>query len=282
MLHTLTEDFAAFLSEVTHSDLDRPVPSSTRDVGDLYLHMLDQHHNLAAALGGQPIPQPPGPHNHQGLNANVDPHYGSIGLEGGYRHSAQLVEHAFTATTDTSRRCQVAGFPAAADIAALYEEQIRNTVIHTWDLAQALGFAYQPGDEVAQRVLRTTVMRETPDTIGSDTDTPNGTSAFASVLTLSGRTRLRSGQTIASLRGNAEDTHPAVIRWEPYQYVRRANCHQAAAPVLEQGRQRPALVNGDLALTATTSPTGSVSVEVARRQPDGSWLWAVDQPMLMS
>ncbi|MGQ4616902.1 nuclear transport factor 2 family protein [Nocardia sp. R7R-8] len=56
----------------------------------------------------------------------------------------------------------------------------------------------------------------------------------------------------------------------------------ATAPVLERGRQHPALVNGDLALTATTSTTGSVSVEVARRQPDGSWLWAVDQPMLVS
>lgn len=55
----------------------------------------------------------------------------------------------------------------------------------------------------------------------------------------------------------------------------------AAAPVLTPGRQHPTLVSGDLALTATTLTTGEVTVEIARRQPDGSWLWAVDQPTLM-
>jgi ketosteroid isomerase-like protein len=54
----------------------------------------------------------------------------------------------------------------------------------------------------------------------------------------------------------------------------------AAAPVLAPGRQHPALVSGDLALTASTLTTGEVTAEVARRQPDGSWLWAVDEPAL--
>ncbi|WP_223885620.1 YybH family protein [Nocardia colli] len=55
----------------------------------------------------------------------------------------------------------------------------------------------------------------------------------------------------------------------------------AAAPVLEPGRQHPALVSGDLAMTASTLTTGEVTVEIARRQPDGSWLWATDQPSLV-
>ncbi|MFD6162403.1 YybH family protein [Nocardia sp. NPDC060256] len=55
----------------------------------------------------------------------------------------------------------------------------------------------------------------------------------------------------------------------------------AAAPVLSPGRQHPALVSGDLALTASTLTSGEVTVEVARRQPDGSWLIAVDQPNLV-
>ena len=54
----------------------------------------------------------------------------------------------------------------------------------------------------------------------------------------------------------------------------------AAAPVPSPGRQHPALVSGDLALTATTLTTGEVTAEIARRQPDGSWLWAVDEPAL--
>jgi ketosteroid isomerase-like protein len=45
----------------------------------------------------------------------------------------------------------------------------------------------------------------------------------------------------------------------------------------EFGDQRPAIVNGDLALTSTRCPDGSVTAEVARRQGDGTWLWVIDQ-----
>lgn len=54
----------------------------------------------------------------------------------------------------------------------------------------------------------------------------------------------------------------------------------AAAPVLAPGRQHPAMVSGDLAFTAATLTTGEITAEVARRQPDGSWLWVLDQPNL--
>ena len=43
------------------------------------------------------------------------------------------------------------------------------------------------------------------------------------------------------------------------------------------GDQRPAIVSGDLALTSTRLPDGSVTAEVARRQGDGTWLWVIDQ-----
>jgi ketosteroid isomerase-like protein len=43
------------------------------------------------------------------------------------------------------------------------------------------------------------------------------------------------------------------------------------------GEQRPALINGDLALTSTLLPDGSVTSEVARQQPDGTWLWVIDR-----
>lgn len=43
------------------------------------------------------------------------------------------------------------------------------------------------------------------------------------------------------------------------------------------GEQRPALVSGDLALTSTRLPDGSVTSEVARRQGDGTWLWVIDR-----
>jgi ketosteroid isomerase-like protein len=39
----------------------------------------------------------------------------------------------------------------------------------------------------------------------------------------------------------------------------------------------PALCNGDIAMTVTRLPKGRCSVEVARRQSDGSWRWILDQ-----
>lgn len=43
------------------------------------------------------------------------------------------------------------------------------------------------------------------------------------------------------------------------------------------GNQSPAVINGDLALTSTRLPDGSVTAEVARRQGDGTWLWVIDR-----
>lgn len=44
-----------------------------------------------------------------------------------------------------------------------------------------------------------------------------------------------------------------------------------------RGEQRPALMSGDLALTSTKLPDGDVTSEVARRRPDGTWLWVIDR-----
>ena len=52
----------------------------------------------------------------------------------------------------------------------------------------------------------------------------------------------------------------------------------ADRPRFEPGEQQEALVNGDLALTSTRLADGGATAEVARRQPDGTWLWAIDQP----
>jgi ketosteroid isomerase-like protein len=48
----------------------------------------------------------------------------------------------------------------------------------------------------------------------------------------------------------------------------------------ELGDQRPAIVRGDLALSSTRLPNGAVTAEIARRQSDGTWLWAIDQPAI--
>jgi ketosteroid isomerase-like protein len=54
----------------------------------------------------------------------------------------------------------------------------------------------------------------------------------------------------------------------------------AAGRKFNLGDQRPAIINGDLALTSTRLPNGAVTVEIARRQGDGTWLWVIDQPSI--
>ncbi|MFB8282644.1 YybH family protein [Nocardia colli] len=51
----------------------------------------------------------------------------------------------------------------------------------------------------------------------------------------------------------------------------------ADRPEFTPGEQQPTLINGDLALTSTRLTSGGITVEVARRQPDGTWLWAIDR-----
>jgi uncharacterized protein (TIGR02246 family) len=54
----------------------------------------------------------------------------------------------------------------------------------------------------------------------------------------------------------------------------------ASGRKFELGEQRPALVAGDLALTSTRLPDGTVTAEIAHRQADGTWLWMIDQPSI--
>lgn len=51
-------------------------------------------------------------------------------------------------------------------------------------------------------------------------------------------------------------------------------------PQLRPIIQAPALRNGNIALTSSLLGNGDTSGEIARRQPDGNWLWAVDQPAI--
>lgn len=52
----------------------------------------------------------------------------------------------------------------------------------------------------------------------------------------------------------------------------------AGGPTFAPGAPRPTLRSGDFALTSTRLPSGATTVEVAHRQPDGSWRWIIDQP----
>jgi ketosteroid isomerase-like protein len=55
----------------------------------------------------------------------------------------------------------------------------------------------------------------------------------------------------------------------------------ATPPQLDVEEPLPTLICGDIALTSTLAKAGAgVRAQVARRQPDGSWLRILDQPEL--
>jgi len=97
-------------------------------------------------------------------------------------------------------------------------------------------------------------------------------------------------------RANAGDLEGMVALYEPgavlaFPAGHTSTGHQAIRELYEgmlaarssfpPGDQRPAIRNGDLALTSTHL-AGQISTEVARRQPGGSWLWLIDQPNVLS
>ena len=95
-------------------------------------------------------------------------------------------------------------------------------------------------------------------------------------------------------RANAGDLEGLVALYEPdavlaapsgqlssgTDEIRRAHEQFLAGMPTLTGESQPALRFGDLALTSTRFP-GGATVEVARRQPDGTWLWVIDQPSIL-
>jgi ketosteroid isomerase-like protein len=93
-------------------------------------------------------------------------------------------------------------------------------------------------------------------------------------------------------RVNAGDVDGLVALFEPDAVVafapgRVATGSQAIRQVFDDyvasgvkltlGEQQPTLRVGDLALTSTRLNRGDVTAEIARRQPDGTWRWVIDQ-----
>lgn len=96
-------------------------------------------------------------------------------------------------------------------------------------------------------------------------------------------------------RANAGDVEGLVALYEPgavltipgggtavgTEQIRQAHRQFLAGRPVLAGESQPAQRCGDLALTSTRFP-GGATAEVARRQRDGSWLWVIDQPSILS
>lgn len=51
-------------------------------------------------------------------------------------------------------------------------------------------------------------------------------------------------------------------------------------PKLDSGVIKIPIVNGNIALTSSVLTDGRTTAEIARKQPDGSWKWCLDDPMI--
>jgi ketosteroid isomerase-like protein len=93
-------------------------------------------------------------------------------------------------------------------------------------------------------------------------------------------------------RANAGDLEGLVVLFEPdavvaapggpditgHEAIRaKYEAVLARAPQFSLGHQQRAMVNGDIALTCIWFEDGDAAAEVARRQPDGTWLWMIDK-----
>ena len=93
-------------------------------------------------------------------------------------------------------------------------------------------------------------------------------------------------------RANAGDLEGLVALYEPGAVIDNgtgdvASGHEeirslltrflASRPRLTPGIQAEPLMSGDIALTSSRLQDGDITAEIARRQPDGTWLWLVDR-----
>lgn len=164
-LHTATENLAEWLSEVTQGDLGQPTPVPDQDVGDLYLHLIERNTSITSVLTTET--EPLRQHAHLMCRSALDVStnlYGG-GFEELYRQTARQTEDAFASIPSSGLGYCIDGVDL--DAGAIYERHVNETVIHTWDLAQAMGFDYLPAAEVAHQI-RTALQKpplENADTV---------------------------------------------------------------------------------------------------------------------
>lgn len=145
LLSAVTDEFAAYLSEVTDGDLGHPTPCGDWTIGDLYRHVLDENVKFGRAVSDSPPPR----ESQRPCRETM------------YRATARYMENGFARVADVGELRHVDGLPGDRTIAELFEMQVADTMIHTWDLARSVAIEFEPNHDVVELVLAR--MRQIPD-----------------------------------------------------------------------------------------------------------------------
>lgn len=140
LLSQVTEEFAAYLSEVADGDLTATTPCELWTVEDLARHMIDANISFAVAI--DPDVRPRLAWDSDALRETT------------YRDSARCVIDALENVAETHI--------AAHRLRERFEGHITNTLIHTWDLARAIELDFDlPEPPILDMALRT--LRRLPE-----------------------------------------------------------------------------------------------------------------------
>ncbi|MFC0681260.1 hypothetical protein ACFFGH_25805 [Lysobacter korlensis] len=148
VLHSVTEDLAGYLSELTTGDLDRPTSGAAGNVGALYRRLMEQNLQVASVLtvDASPWVVPSGAERRAAVHAPANAYGG--GYENEYRRTASLMEAAFSSRAD-SALVPLHQRDYERTVAELYAAVVGEVVHHASELARALGLGYQPRSMVA-------------------------------------------------------------------------------------------------------------------------------------
>ena len=166
LLEAMSEEFAAYLSEVTDGDLTARTPCLAWSVDDLYRHMLELNLHIGLLLN----PQSPPPTSRGE----------SLPRETTYRDVARYAAGALANAANSA---------SAADT---FARHVTNTLIHTWDLARALDIDFDTPKPDVLDLAREYLHRLAPHSRGDAAafapipDLP-AADAMDEVLLLSGR-----------------------------------------------------------------------------------------------
>ena len=154
-MHTITNDVVALDAQAVRAsvelverarpaDMARPTPCADWTLHGLISHMTVQHYGFAAAAGGD------------GDLARWRPRRLGSDPAADYRASAEAVLAAFSADGVLDRRFPLPEFAAGADFPARQAVSFHlvDYVVHSWDVAKALGLPVRFTGELLDTALR--------------------------------------------------------------------------------------------------------------------------------